>query len=697
MAVGTHTLRGSLRRVIGVLRVARAASMPWLLLVARIWLSQTLFVHRIMMMMAASGMHTPPPPLHTALQSVAPLLLATGLLTRPVALALLLETAWGLNDDVSGPQAGLLVGLLVIGPGALSLDHPLGRGLSWFASGPVRALHRLYGSINRWLGPMFWFGLRVGLAAWIAGSQVPALSWLQGGMPSDSILALHLPEQWTVVIAAALVLGCGTRIAALVLVGMIPLAGITMSIDNRLTLLLLLLILAVSGAGAISLDRLLARWAGRDARLDPRQASPLPHVVVVGGGFGGVAAVKGLSGAACRVTLIDQRNHHLFQPLLYQVATAALSPADIATPIRGLFRDQQHVRVHLGEVTGVDPAARDVLLGATRMKFDYLVLATGARHSYFGRDDWAAFAPGLKSIEDATFIRSRLLRAFEEAENATDEVARQAWLTFVIVGGGPTGIELAGAIAELARHGMEREYRTIDPASARVILVQSGPRVLPSFPASLSAAAERSLRGLGVDVRLQARVRGVNELGVTVGDQHIAARTTLWAAGVAASPAAAWLGMDGDASGSAAGRARSVSAGPGADLRDPATPASSMGWDGKPVPRPGAGGKAAGPVCGAADPPSNLHGRTLPSPFPLSPFRQPGDDRAAGGGRRIGSATSVGRAGLVVLGRRPCRISGWRAKPHHRAAGLAVGLLDLRRRSTRLITGDTARKAASAN
>lgn len=185
----------------------------------------------------------------------------------------------------------------------------------------------------------------------------------------------------------------------------------------------------------------------------------------------------------------------------------------------------------------------------TRVGFDYLLLATGARHSYFGRNDWANIAPGLKSIEDATSIRSRLLRAFEEAENAASEWERAAWLTFVVVGGGPTGIELAGAIAELARHGMEHEYRAIDPGMARVILVQSGPRILPTFPAALSNAAEQSLRMLGVDVRTGARVRSVDAAGVDVGDQRVAARTVLWAAGVAASPAAQWLGLDSDASG----------------------------------------------------------------------------------------------------------------------------------------------------
>ncbi len=231
------------------------------------------------------------------------------------------------------------------------------------------------------------------------------------------------------------------------------------------------------------------------------------------------------------------------------MATAALSPADIATPIRELFRNQRNVRVQLAEVIGVDTAAREVSTGSARVPFDYLVLATGARHGYFGKDAWAQFAPGLKNIEDATSIRSRLLRAFEEAENAADEDQRNAWMTFVIVGGGPTGIELAGAICELARHGMSDEYRVIDPANAHVILLQSADRVLPTFSAASSAAAERSMKSLGVDVRLRSRVLSVDRAGVDIHGQRIPARTVLWAAGVAASGGGSMAWQDTDSSG----------------------------------------------------------------------------------------------------------------------------------------------------
>ena len=608
-------LQGGLRRCAGVAGVAGAVCMPWLALAGRIWLSQAVFVHQVMMMMVMpGGEHVTPPAVDTLLHGVAPLLLAGGLLTRPVALLLLIQTVWGpfaaFDAGTTGPKAALLVWLIVMGPGGLSVDRLLGRGLASVPFGPVRLLHRLYGWTTTVVGPVLRLAIRTGAAAGVVATTLPVLHGISGGIP----MAVGVPG---VLIAAALVLGCATRVVALLLAALVPLAGITMTMDDRFAVLLLLLMLAASGAGVLSVDHLLRRWsqrgAARQRAAGPSGDATLPHVVVVGGGFGGVAAVRGLRDAACRITLIDQRNHHLFQPLLYQVATAALSPADIATPIRELFRSQRNVRVHLGEVTGVDPSARSVLVGKTRIAFDYLVLATGARHSYFGRDEWAGFAPGLKSIEDATAIRSRLLQAFEQAESATDDADRSAWLTFVVVGAGPTGIELAGAIAELARHGMEHEYRSFDPAAARVILVQSGERVLPSFPPALSAAAERSVRALGVDVRLGARVRGVDAMGVVVGDERIAARTVLWAAGVAASPAAEWLGRRGDASGRLAVEADlSVQGLPGVfAIGDTA---ACLGWRGAAVPGLAPAAKQMGHYVAAVIS-AALKGRPAPGPF----------------------------------------------------------------------------------
>lgn len=280
-----------------------------------------------------------------------------------------------------------------------------------------------------------------------------------------------------------------------------------------------------------------------------------PQVVILGAGFGGLTAARALRDAPVDVTLIDRHNYHLFQPLLYQVATATLSPADIAVPIRSTFRDQKNAKVLLGDVAGIDRAARTIELKDGRhVPFDYLVVATGARHAYFGHDEWEPFAPGLKYIEDATEIRRRILLAFEKAETEDDESARRDLLTFVIAGGGATGVEMAGSIVELAHKTLISDFRHIDPTSSRVILIEAGPRLLPAFPESLSEFARRSLTRMGVEVRLgQAVTRcaaeGVDMGGDTLGAEHIGARTIIWAAGVEASPAAKWLGVTGDRAG----------------------------------------------------------------------------------------------------------------------------------------------------
>lgn len=275
-----------------------------------------------------------------------------------------------------------------------------------------------------------------------------------------------------------------------------------------------------------------------------------PRVVIVGAGFGGLAAAKRLSGKAVDVTVVDRRNHHLFQPLLYQVATAALSPADIAAPVRSVLSKAPNVRVVLEEAIGVDPLQRLVELGSgASLEYDWLILATGARHSYFGRNDWAANAPGLKSIEDATAIRRKILLALERAESETDPDKRRALLTFVVIGAGPTGVEMAGAIAELARRSVSKDFRSITPHCSRVILIEAGERVLAAFPSSLSDAVRRSLEDLGVEVRLRSPVLDVGSGYVQLGNELILGRTIVWAAGVEASPAAEWLDAEHDTSG----------------------------------------------------------------------------------------------------------------------------------------------------
>lgn len=282
----------------------------------------------------------------------------------------------------------------------------------------------------------------------------------------------------------------------------------------------------------------------------PKQIrSELPRVVIVGAGFGGLSAARALSNAPVQVTVIDRRNHHLFQPLLYQVATAELSPADISMPIRGILRGQRNAEVIMAEVTGVEPENKRVLMGENFIPYDYLVLATGAQHSYFGHDEWDQFAPGLKSIPDATAIRRRILLTFEKAEIESDPAQQQALLTFVVVGAGPTGVEMAGAIADLAHKSIVRDFRRISPKSARIILVEAGPRILATFPESLARKAQTELEHLGVEVRTGQAVEQVTECGVVIHGEAIPASTVVWAAGVKASPAGEWLSAEVDRAG----------------------------------------------------------------------------------------------------------------------------------------------------
>lgn len=274
-----------------------------------------------------------------------------------------------------------------------------------------------------------------------------------------------------------------------------------------------------------------------------------PHVVIVGAGFGGLYSAKVFKDPGIAVTIVDRRNHHLFQPLLYQVATAALSPGDIAYPIRSIVRNQKNTRVLLAEAEAVDLANHKVILRDGELHYDYVILATGARHAYFGHDGWATHAPGLKTLEDALEIRRRILLAFERAERETDLTRRKALLTFAVVGGGPTGVELAGAIAEIARKVLVEDFRSIDPRDTTVILIEADDRILGTFPKTLSAHAEQSLRDLGVWVWTSSRVTGVDTAGVTIGKRRTAAATTLWAAGVQASPLARSLGVKLDRAG----------------------------------------------------------------------------------------------------------------------------------------------------
>jgi putative oxidoreductase len=541
-----------------------------------------------------------------AVQVCGPLLLIAGFLVRPVALLMLVLT---LLAQAAAPHdehlfwAALFGWYVVQGAGALSLDHLLGKGLGLSPlplAGPATAAADWF---DRQIAPLYRLALRLWLAAAVAGAVLAPtmLPGMQAGM---------LPRPAALLAALCLALGLGTPIVAAVLLAASSGAA-AMGLDQGMTIYgpLLLALLGVSGAGRYSLDRLILRAASR--RQAP--AEDAPHIVIVGAGFGGMACAEGLRHAPARVTLVDQHNYHLFQPLLYQVATGNLSPADIATPIRGVFRDDPGIDVLCGTVTGIDPAARRVAVGGRALAYDALVLATGASHGYFGHEEWAEFAPGLKSVQDATAIRSRVLDAFERAEAAADPDARAALLTFLVCGAGPTGVELAGAIAELSRNGMDKEFRHIDPTTARILLVQAGPRVLPPFDETLSACARKSLEDLGVEVRVDSRVEAIDARGVTVNGAHIAAGTVLWAAGVVASPAAAWLGIKPD-------RAGRVEVGP--DLSVPGLPdvfaigdtALSLAWDGKPVPGLAPAAKQGGAYV-ASVLRARLRGRKPPPPF----------------------------------------------------------------------------------
>ncbi|HXF89054.1 MAG TPA: NAD(P)/FAD-dependent oxidoreductase [Xanthobacteraceae bacterium] len=367
-------------------------------------------------------------------------------------------------------------------------------------------------------------------------------------------------------------------------------------------------------------------------------ASKRPHVVIVGAGFGGIEAAKALRRAPVEVTVIDRVNHHCFQPLLYQVATAALSPADVAWPIRHILRGQSNATVLMAEVTGVDTAGKRVLLReADAVTYDYLIIATGVTHSYFGHDDWAEAAPGLKRIEDATRIRSRILLAFERAEITRHEAERRRLLTFVIIGGGATGVEMAGAIAEIARQTLAKDFRRIDPRSSRIVLLEAGPRVMPALPPRLSDYAARALTRLGVEILTSRRVVGCDRRGVDLEAGRIDAGTIIWAAGIVASPAGRWLGAEQD-------RAGRVIVAP--DLSVPGKPdvfvigdtAAAYDDEGKPLPGVATTAKQMGRYVGKLIG-ARLAGRTLP-PFR---YRHPGDFAA------IGRRHAIARIGPITM------------------------------------------------
>lgn len=591
-----------------------------------------------------------------SIELVASAFLIIGLLTRFAAFSMLLLTlVIQIEYQVLNTQSIwiLLMGWFVImGAGKLSLDH-LMRGIRDSAIVFSRPISLFFTEITRFVGPFYKLTLRF----WIACILITG-GWLVLGSVGDaypypvlgyqfsnswiSILQNHWYEVLLIVSGALIGLGFISRWIALFLLGgiaWVACASIPLTdgqINEAVGWVFLLGLILLYGPGTISLDHGIRHGLRRKLRTllneEREKQGKLPEVVIIGGGFGGVAAAKALKTTACHVTLIDKHNYHLFQPLLYQVATAGLSPAEIAAPIRALFDDQPNISIVLGEVVDVESTKQTVILkSGDPLHYDYLIIATGAQHSYFGQDAWAAHAPGLKKIEDALSIRQKMLTSFEMAENAKDPDMHEALLTLVIIGGGPTGIELAGAFAELAYQGMENEFRQINPKNAKIILIEAGPRLLGVMPESLANYTEKALTHLGVTVLLNSRVEKIDENGVTANGVFIPTKNVFWAAGVQASSASKWLNASTD-------RAGRIEVGP--DLSVPGCnnvyaigdTVLANAWNGKPMPGLAPAAKQSGQYI------AKLIQRRIEEQTASKPFKY----------RHYGSLATIGRSLAVV-------------------------------------------------
>ncbi len=562
------------------------------------------------------------------IELIGPILLIAGFMTRPAALAMatltLISQAVYIPTTTNLIVSAMLIWYVFHGPGALSLDRVLASGLKTSALPLARPATLAWEWSRANLAPVVmallrvWMGVTLLTYAGVIEPSVAVQTWLPTTIYSG------FPDWLAVVFAVIFFIGIGATFVSYALFFLIAAFMIAGAHPNvTLFPFLFLGLYDAKGAGVFSIDRAILAWLERNILFDRNYADipdRWPHVVVVGAGFGGLAAVAKLKRLPVKITLIDKRNYHLFQPLLYQIATATLNPADIATPIRSLFKGDGNVRVLKGEVQGIDAATKTLTYGdGQTLDYDRLVLATGATHSYFGRDEWGPFAPGLKTIEDGVAVRASILNAFEEAEASGDPERIERLLTFVIVGAGPTGVELAGAIAELAKVSVEREFRTIDPASARVILVQSGPRILPAFPEGLSEQATASLEKLGVEIRTGGRVTEIAEAHVRIGDDvTIETETVLWAAGVAASPAAKWLGAAADRAGrvevNELMRVIGADGEPIPDIFAIGDTADSKAWDGNSVPGLAPAAKQAGAYVSEVVE-AELLGKPCPGPF----------------------------------------------------------------------------------
>ncbi len=543
-----------------------------------------------------------------AIEIIGPILLILGFFTRPAAFAMAALTIVAQAVYVPTTTNLIVIAMLVWyvfhGPAGLSIDRVLSEGVKASAiplSGPVI---RMWEWLREHIAPLVMALIRI----WMGVTLLVYAGWIEPSVAVQTWLPVTIfsgfPEWAAIISAAFFFTGFGAVVVSYGLFFLIAAFMISGAHPNVTFFpFLFLAVYEARGAGVFSMDRAILAWMEKNILYD-REYSEIPdrwpHVVVVGAGFGGLAAVAKLKRLPVRITLIDKRNYHLFQPLLYQIATATLNPSDIAAPIRSLFRADGNVRVLKGEVHGIDADTKTVTYGdGATLNFDKLVIATGATHSYFGHDEWGPYAPGLKTVEDGVAVRGSILNAFEQAEASDDPERINRLLTFVIVGAGPTGVELAGAIAELACVSVEREFRTIDPASARVILVQSGSRILPAFPEELSVKAMESLEALGVEIRTGGRVTEIAETHVRIGDDTIVeTETVLWAAGVAASPAAKWLGAATDRSGRVQvnGKMRVLGADgePIPSIFAIGDTAGSKGWDGELVPGLAPAAKQAG-------------------------------------------------------------------------------------------------------
>lgn len=486
-----------------------------------------------------------------------------GFFTRVGALAVfifaLMTQIYYVTLDVNLLWIMLMSGYIFRGPGPFSLDHLFEHGFSRSPLPFAMSITTLISSTKKSCSNFFLIILRCWLMMTliIAGehylvmgaTQMQSLSsWLP--LYSAQLLFGHT----SIVFALAFGLGFATRLFSLI--GLMIICY-TQTIAGELSYsiywMMVMAVLFVSGPGTLSVDQLILNSLKR--RYPQLSGKPafildnLPQVIIIGAGFGGIACAKALRHVPVKVILIDKHNYHLFQPLLYQVATGNLSPGDIAVSIRSIFFNQFNTEVFLGNVNAIDKEKRVVFVDERQVNYDYLVIATGATHSYFGKDQWEPFAPGLKSLEDAIAVRSRIMETFERAEIAETEDERQRLLNFVIVGGGPTGVELAGAIIELARFGMEKDYRHFYSTDAKIILIQAAPRLLPTFGEKTSAIAQSSLEKMGVKVLTNSKVEQIDEQGVIVQGQRIFSQSVLWAAGVQASPVAKWLNAEEDHAG----------------------------------------------------------------------------------------------------------------------------------------------------